>query len=162
MTDRLRRAGRGRLRSGEEVLWSLAEGGRGRRWRWTIGSASSLRSAALAEIDASGRFGRLELTTAAGMLTIHPDPDGRSIHGNVVHAGGVRPIADAWSDAMGIGLEEDPFGTAILDGGAGSGSLVVSSGLAIAPRGTEVVPALDLDDRGVPILVRATEWPLEE
>jgi hypothetical protein len=144
------------------VVWSLAEGVRGRRWRWTIQIGSGLRSSTLAEIDPAGRFARLELSTAVGMLTVHPEPDRRSIHGNVVHSGGVRPIAEAWTDEVVLGLEGDPFGTAILGGGAERKSLLVAAGLVVTPRGTEVVPALDVDDRGVPILVGATEWPLEE
>ena len=89
----LRRAGVGELPDGSVVTWSVAEGARGRRWRWTIAAPTGLRHAGLVELDRDGRIARLELETTDGMLTLHPDGDGRSAHGNVVRAHGVEPVA---------------------------------------------------------------------
>ena len=44
-----------------------------------------------------GRPGRLEIATPAGLLTLHPEADGLSAHGNVVGPDGVRPLAYEWS-----------------------------------------------------------------
>jgi hypothetical protein len=161
MTERLRRAGTGRLPDGGIVAWSVADGGRGRRWRWTVTDGGTLRHAGLIELDPAGRFSRLELSSRVGLLTLHPDPDGRSIHGNVVTAEGVRPLAFAWQPRAGVELAADAFATGILPAGARSGgSLLVRSSLGVvAGAGSARLP---LDDRGVPRLAGAREWPLEE
>jgi hypothetical protein len=121
MTERLRRAGTGRLPDGGIVAWSVADGGRGRRWRWTVTDGGTLRHAGLIELDPAGRFSRLELSSRVGLLTLHPDPDGRSIHGNVVTAEGVRPLAFAWQPRAGVELAADAFATGILPAGAQRG-----------------------------------------
>ena len=160
MTDWLRRAGHGRLPDGRGILWSVAEGARGRRWRWTLIDGRQLVAAGLVECDPSGAFGRLELATAAGALTFHPDRNGREAHGNVAAPDGVRPIAVAWQPGWGIGLDGDPFGSAVA-GWSGSG-LRVGLDLAWLPPGPHPgVPALPTDARGVPELTASSEWPLE-
>lgn len=172
MSDWLRRAGTGRLPDGRVVSWSLADGRRGRRWRWTIASAGGIEVAALAELAPDGTLARLELATSAGMLTLHPEPDGRSIHGNVVSIDGVRPLAFRWNAGGEIGLAEDPFGTAILAGGGAGGGpgargaggdgevrLVVRGSLHLTADGA--ASALARDARGVPLLADASEWELE-
>jgi hypothetical protein len=145
------------------VLWSVAEGARGRRWRWTIASDDALRHAGLIELDDAGSFARLELETAAGILTLHPDDDGALAHGNVVRHDGVQPITVAWSDGASVAIEGDPFGTAVA-GELGRGA-VVAQDLTIRPAyddtPRESVEVLPLDERGVPILIDAREWPLE-
>jgi hypothetical protein len=161
MSGRLRRAGRGRLADGRTVAWTAAEGNRGRRWRWTLQRGGTLEVVALAELDDRGLFARLELTTAAGLLTFHPEPDGASAHGNVVAEDGVRPIAMPWEWAWGIELEGDPFGSAVLAGR--EPMLAVAADLTLRQTGSEPALApLDLDDRGVPVLDDAQEWPLED
>lgn len=101
------------------IAWSVAEGSRGRRWRAiaTRGGSvaeSALLQAVLLEIDPAGRITRLELTTPAGMLTLHPEPDEREIHGNVVAAdSSVRPLAFAWSVDHEIEIVGRPIATAI-------------------------------------------------
>ena len=145
------------------MLWSVAEGARGRRWRWTIANDDALQHAGLMELDGAGRFARLELETAAGMLTLHPDDDGTMAHGNLVRHDGVQPITVAWSAGASVAIEGDPFGTAIT--GDRARGAVVAQDLTVRPAyddtPRESVEALPLDERGVPILIDAREWPLE-
>ena len=163
MTDWLRRAGRGRPDPESVVVWSVAEGNRGRRWRWAVTHESGLRVVGLAERLPSGAFGRLELATAGVLLTFHPDPGGGSAHGNVVAADGVRPIEVDWDDRWAVGIREDAFGSAVC-GWSGVGFAVdLADGLAWREPGEHAdVAALKCDERGVPILDEAVEWPLEE
>ena len=96
------------------VAWSVAEGSRGRRWRATAALEGSISHALLLEVDPRGRCRRLELTTPAGMLTLHPEPGEREIHGNVVAAdGSVRPLAFEWSADHEIEIVGRPIATAI-------------------------------------------------
>jgi hypothetical protein len=185
----LRRAGRARLGDGSELLWSLAEGGRGRRWRAVTTLDGRMTHALLLEVDRSGRPARLELTTEAGMLTLHPEPDGRSIHGNVVHRGGVRPLAHAWSPDHDLEIVDRPLATAVMlrrlsstvRVGAGEtvpvlaidGSLAVRPGSRLVRRladrqwivadlaGAREI-SIELDTHGIPQLgSTADDWPLE-
>lgn len=158
----LRRAGRGRIGDGRVVTWSVAEGGRGRRWRWTVlAGEGTLEHAGLIELDASARFARLEIESAAGMLTLHPADDGLTAHGNVVRRDRVDPIAVPWTADAGIRLDRDPFASALL--GAGGEQVVIGADLKVSlgESGAEA-RRLPLDERGVPRLNDATEWPLEE
>jgi len=159
----LRRAGRGRLEDGRVVTWSVAEGARGRRWRWTLASADGdLVHVGLIELAPTGRFTRLELETGSGMLTLHPTPEGTMAHGNVVRGEGVDPIVMPWSDGAAIAFRDDPFGSA-LGSGQGSG-WVVGGDLRLTSSSDSAadMPApLDVDARGVPRLADAAEWALE-
>jgi hypothetical protein len=155
----LRRAGTGTLADGAVVTWSVAEGTRGRRWRWTLASGPGLQHAGLIELDAEGRFARLELETGEGMLTLHPAADRRSIHGNVVRAGGVDPLELPWSDDDRIWIVGDPFGSAVA-GWRGRGWLV-GMDLSIQRADGGNSAALDLDGRGIPLVTGAREWALE-
>ena len=110
----LRRAGRGTLSDGTTLIWSLAEGERGRRWRAASTVEGRLTHALLLETSPGGRVQRLELTTASGVLTLHPEPDGRSIHGNVVHVGGVRPLAFPWGPEHELEVVDRPFASAVM------------------------------------------------
>jgi hypothetical protein len=156
----LRRAGTGTLPDGSLVTWSVAEGSRGRRWRWTVVTEAGLRHAGLVELNADGRFGRLELETAHGMLTLHPDSDRRSAHGNVVRPGIVDPIEVAWSDDDGMAIEDDPFGSA-LAGWRGRGWVVGAEVQLRRDHDGNVAKVLELDKRGIPRLHDPREWPLE-
>jgi len=158
MTGWLRRAGRGRLPDGSVVTWSVAEGTRGRRCRWTVAVGDRLQIAGLVELDEQGRLARLEIGTAAGQLTLHPEGAG-SMLGNVVTHEGVQPIALAWDLRWGIGLPDDPFGSALC-AWTGAG-LVIEPSLAWW-TGAADIETLAVDDRGLPLLQGATEWPLEE
>jgi hypothetical protein len=93
MTDWLRRAGHLPLEDGRSATWSVAEGRRGRRWREVVSKPDDqgIRHSLLLEIDSEGRFAHLELSTRAGLLTLHPEGDG-TLHGNAVTARGVRPV----------------------------------------------------------------------
>ena len=185
----IRRAGRARLEDGSELLWSLAEGGRGRRWRATTILDGRITHALLLEIDLAGRPARLELTTEAGLLTLHPEPDGRSIHGNVVHRGGVRPLALAWGPDHDLEVVDRPLVTAVMlrrlgptvRVGEGETVPVLAIDRSLAVRlGTRLVRrladrrwivadlaaaremAIELDPDGVPQLgPSADSWPLE-
>jgi len=97
MSEALRVAGRTMLGDGGRLTWSVAEGARGRRWRETVDRDGGLVRALLLEVATSGRPTRLEMTTAAGMLTLHPEPGGRELHGNVVTSSGMRHLRYLWS-----------------------------------------------------------------
>jgi hypothetical protein len=155
----LRRAGTGTLADGSVVTWSVAEGTRGRRWRWTLASGTGLRHAGLIELDAEGRFARLEVETGDGMLTLHLEPDRHSVHGNVVRAGGVDPVEFPWSDDDAVVIDGDPFGSAVA-GWRGRGWLV-GTDLSIQRSDGGRSAALELDGRGVPLVRGAREWSLE-
>ncbi len=155
----LRVGGRGRLADGGIVVWSVAEGVRGRRWRWVVDDVGVVRHAGLLELDLDGRFTRLELSGSAGLLTLHPEGDG-SIHGNVVNDRGVRPITLPGDDVGAITITGDAFGSSLVGQPAGEG-IVIRGGwdFGVGPRVHR--DALDLDVRGVPVLDQAAEWPLE-
>ena len=173
MTSRLRRAGRGRAVDGSSIVWSIAEGVRGRRWREMRRDADgTLISSLLLETDPHDRFAHIELSTRAGLLTLHPEGDG-TLHGNVVSDAGVRHIA---------GLSWRPDSVLLFDGSptsaaAAARSIAVSrSGrvgivrialdLTIEERDADVagsgIAAARIDDDGVPALGDAASWPLEE
>jgi hypothetical protein len=164
MTERLRLAGRGRLPNGNLIVWSVAEGARGRRWRWMHEiDRGLLLVTGLVELAPDGRFSRLELAASGGLLTFHPVQDGRSAHGNIVTPDAVLPIATKWQPEWGVGFVGDPFGSAIA-GWRGDGLVVTSHHNELVWR--EPGPHADLiastrDDRGVPQLDDAVEWPLE-
>lgn len=143
------------------MAWSVAEGGRGRRWRWTVAGEGTLEHAGLIELDGSGRFARLELETTVGMLTLHPAGDGATAHGNVVRADRVDPLRVSWDVGSGIWLVRDPFASALLARTAGP-TLVIAPDLTLSVREAQEAPVgQGLDDRGVPVLLESLEWPLE-
>lgn len=187
MDDRrwLRRAGRATLPDGRLLLWSVAEGRHGRRWRAsTRDAAGALVDDLLLEVTPEGRLGRVELTTAEGQLTFHPEPDEQSAHGNVVAASGVRHLAIGWSPGRRLEIPASPIADAILvHGSAGAGAPVVAGAVPVATVGADLVPRLrtvpleragagewlldgrpvSLDADGLPDLgAEAVAWPLEE
>jgi hypothetical protein len=93
------------------------------------------------------------------MLTLHPDHDRRSAHGNVARPGGVDAVEVAWSDDDGLAIGDDPFGSAVA-GWRGRG-LVVGPDLELRRDDGDDTRALELDERGIPRLDEAREWPLE-
>jgi hypothetical protein len=177
----VRLAGTGMLADGSRIVWSVADGRRGRRWRAVTTGDGAISHALLLEVDPDGRPARLELTTPAGMLTVHPDRSMETLHGNIVTSGGVRHLALPWSDAHGLEIEGRPIATAVTTHrlarsvavGEGIAVSVISIGAAmeiasltlrferIAPGGWRIEPVprsvhqpairLELDDRGVPI-----------
>ncbi len=156
----LRRAGQGIDPEGASVRWSVAEGSRGRRWRWTVLEGTAIRAAGLLELDSQGRFARLEYETVAGTLTLHPDPDGRSAHGNLVHAEGVDPVALPWEMDRGVRIRGDAFGSALCPGEGSVVEVDARGSVQVADARMTTGP-LTVDERGVPVLPGAAEWPLE-
>jgi hypothetical protein len=165
MSDWLRRAGRGRARDGAIVTWSVAEGSRGRRWREVVAADGAVRSSLLLELDPRGRFSHLELSAAAGLLTLHPEDDG-TLHGNAVMADGVRHVTGwPWERDRAIWVQ--------------GSSICLAAGWR--PDGTRAVEWLDIDrdlhvetvvrvrrpdwslvdDDGLPLLADGASWPLE-
>ncbi|MEK6721666.1 MAG: hypothetical protein AABZ33_13515 [Chloroflexota bacterium] len=144
MTKPVRRAGRLALADGGIVLWSLAEGRNGRRWRWNRVGPTGLVEAGLLEIATGGSFARLELATPSGLLTIHPEAGEGRAHGNVVSDQGVTPIRVAWTADHDIGVAGSPVPRLAvahaLRGGVGVGetsartTVTVDARLALAER----------------------------
>lgn len=155
----LRLAGQGRLPDARAIAWSVAEGTQGRRWRWTLTTGQgSLIHAGLIELDVDSRFKRLELETGTGMLTLHPDHDGPTAHGNVVRPERVDPIVIDWPAAASVAISDDPFGSAVA-GWRGIGWLVRDD--LTLEHDPIAVSSLECDRRGVPLLMEPQEWPLE-
>jgi hypothetical protein len=140
------------------------------------------------ETSPGGKVLRLELATASGLLTLHPAADGRSIHGNIVHVGGVRPLAFAWSVDHELEIVDRPGPTVVMvrrlaktvEVGGGEtvpvlsidASLVVRPGNRMVRRlsperwliadvagGREMTIELDAD--GIPVLGAPADWPLD-
>ena len=160
----LRRGGRGRAPDGADVTWSVAEGGRGRRWREIVATGAGIRSSLLLELDPDGRFSHLELSTAAGLLTLHPEGDG-TLHGNTVTATGVDHVAGlAWERDAVVLLE----GSAVCLAVAASrprrdesmAALRIGLDLALARTTVTVDPGAG-DLEGLPVLEAGRDWPLE-
>lgn len=145
-----------------------------------------LFGALLLETGPDGRFVRLEGTTSAGLLTLHPE-DGR-LHGNAVRPSGVTHVSFPWSDDHVLLVSGTPTAAAaaarVLVGrlGVGEGRTVqgvlVSPSLEVRPAtfraarigprgwrfivadtGEELGVTLDLD--GIPALPEGEGWPLE-
>src|SRR5262249_7602181 len=94
VSEWVRRAGHGRSPAGSTGTWAGAEGSRGRRWREVVRAVeatAAIRSSLLLELDPEGRFSHLELSTGAGLLTLHPEGDG-TLHGNSVTSAGVGHV----------------------------------------------------------------------
>lgn len=151
----------------------------------TVGGA--LTHALLLEVDLDGRVSRLELTTAAGLLTLHPEADGTELHGNVATPDGMRHLAFAWSPDHELQVEDRPLATAVaarhlasrIGVGEGTQVPVIVIDAALQPRAATVrverlaedrwlvkrddlVERLWLDTEGVPVdLDDAADWPLE-
>jgi hypothetical protein len=179
----VRIGGRGRLADGSIVTWSVAEGRRGRRWREMRAAGGAVVSSLMLETDPDERFNHMELSTTAGLLTLHPEGDG-TIHGNTVGEDGIGHV---------VGLPWEPDGLLLVEGSAiaataavaiargrvgpgGSVSLAAvvvgldhrlrAGPVTVERRGADIwqvgdEPALRLDHSGLPILIDGVEWPLE-
>lgn len=113
MAESVRRAGEGRLSSGETVTWTIADGTRGQRWREALVSDGRLVRSVLVEVGVDGSIGRLEVASAAGLLTVHPAADAATLHGNVVSFGGIRHLTLGWSGAHRLVVDRSPAMAAI-------------------------------------------------
>ncbi|HEU5203970.1 MAG TPA: hypothetical protein VFU17_06695 [Candidatus Limnocylindrales bacterium] len=163
----LRVAGTGRSPDGATVTWSVAEGRRGRRWREAVVRDGAVVHSLLFELDPDGRFAHLELTTPAGLLTLHPEGDG-TLHGNAVTAAGITHVR---------GLPWEPDDVVLIDGsivcavvavqwqrsrGAEDVGLVrVGVNLSLE-RERKSIEFDAVDGRGLPVLEDAHQWPLEQ
>ncbi len=138
-----RLGGRTDLPSGDLVVWSAADGRRGRRWRESTSRDGVVLRTILAETEPGGDLRRLEMSTAAGLLTLHPDAAGTTLHGNVVTPDGIRHLAFAWArDRAAILVEGSPAVTAIAVAWIGRG---IDDG-----RSAEA-EVLRIDDRLIPL-----------
>jgi hypothetical protein len=185
MTALVRRAGRATLEDGTELLWSVADGRRGRRWRAEMIREGRLERVLLLEAGVDGRAVRLELAAPAGLLTLHPEASG-GLHGNAVTASGVRHFTFEWSDEHGLELDGLPITSAVTASRlapttqVGEGRtvpvVVVGPDLTVRPgerryrrldeatweiEGDGRTQILAIDERGVPAWREAGEWPLE-
>ena len=113
MSEYLRRAGTGTLADGARLVWSVADGHRGRRWRAVAALDDAVTHALLLEVDVAGRPDKVELATPAGLLTLHPEEGSGRLHGNVVTAAGVRHVALAWGPEHGLEVEGRPIASAV-------------------------------------------------
>jgi hypothetical protein len=132
----VRRAGRATLADGSEVIWSVADGRRGRRWRAVTRRGGTVSASLLLEVDPDGRPARLELSTVTGLLTLHPEAIG-ALHGNAVTGDGVRHLALAWSDDYALEVEPLAISGAVSAHRLGD-SVPVGEGI--------VVPVVVIDD----------------
>jgi hypothetical protein len=113
----LRRAGHVRAADGASVTWSVAEGHRGRRWRELVrvgNGRPGIRHSLLLETDPDGTFSHLELSTEAGLLTLHPEADG-TLHGNAIVDHGEAGLRDATGVEHVRGLAWSRDGLALVD-----------------------------------------------
>lgn len=179
----MRRAGTGRTAEGRLAWWSVAEGRRGRRWRETVVEGGGIRHSLLLETDPRGRFTHLELSTPAGLLTLHPEGDG-TLHGNAIEVAGVRHVGGLPWDAEGVVLLDGSpvslvaavHGRVIHRGGGGFDLRALRIDLALSlSLGDELVnpvgdrawrfeglgSTIRVDADGLPVLADGTTWPLE-
>ena len=183
MSGPARQAGRFVDDAGRTVTWSMAEGRRGRRWRWAVADRTATAIVAhTLELDPTGGFSRLESASGTGLLTLHREADG-SIHGNrVTERGGDHLWIPAPAPERAL-VGSGPLGAVALvtnlevgDGGATFEVLEVSDDLGVQVTGCSVdrrdrgawevktdlgVRRADVTAAGLPHRMGAT-WPLEE
>lgn len=132
-----RRGGRARTSDGHRLIWSAAEGARGTRWREADAADGSLVRTVLLEVSPGGRVTKVEVATGAGLLTLHPEADESTLHGNVVTPTGVRHLAFEWSPGHELLVEGSPASLSVIAGRLGA---------SLAPGGTVEVAAVAIDD----------------
>ena len=162
----VRLAGRGRSPDGSVVTWTVAEGAKGRRWREVVVDDGAIVHSLLLETFPDGGFAHLELSTAAGLLTLHPEGDG-TLHGNAVTAGGVRPVVRLpWPDGSVVLIE----GSAVAAAAAAASMAArdgrvacvrIDSELSLASTETTAAELGRGGGDGLPALGDAEVWPLE-
>ncbi|HLO35059.1 MAG TPA: hypothetical protein VK194_03220, partial [Candidatus Deferrimicrobium sp.] len=179
----LRVGGRGRGADGASVVWSVAEGSRGRRWREVRNAGGAVATSLLLETDPAGQFAHLELATPSGLLTLHPEGDG-TLHGHAIVSDGVEHVEGLAWDADGIVLLDGSTvcrlaAAALLADVVAAGTSKAHLAVTIPPTlWIEVKPVrvervdaatwrfgteepLAVDDRGLPSLRGGEIWPLE-
>ena len=113
MSSYLRLAGTARLADGARLEWTVADGGRGRRWRAVATIDGHITHALLLEVALDRSVSRLELTTPGGLLTLHPDTNGATLHGNAVTTDGVRHLSYAWGPNHAVAVAGRPIADAV-------------------------------------------------
>ena len=163
----LRVAGTGRSPDGATVTWSVAEGRRGRRWREAVVRDGAVVHSLLLELDPEGRFAHLELTTPAGLLTLHPEGDG-TIHGNAITAAGITHVRGLPWDQDDVVLIDGSVVCAVVAvqwrlsrGAEDLGVVRVPVNLSLE-RERKSIERAPVDARGLPLLENAHQWPLED
>jgi hypothetical protein len=163
----VRLAGRGRRTDGALVTWTVAEGRRGRRWRETVVAGGRLVHSLLYETGADGRFSHLELSSPAGLATLHPEGDG-TLHGNVVrpdrgleHVIGQRFAPEAVLLVTGSPIAEAAAAWAAARPGALEAVTLDPATMAVTAGRVQRANLGPVDERGVPFLDDAATWPLE-
>jgi hypothetical protein len=128
----LRLGGRHVLATGETVVWSIADGRRGRRWRELTIVDGVARRSILFEMDPAGEVSRLEIGSAAGLLTLHPVGRPAAIHGNLVSAAGIRHLSFPGEAGTVLVVDGSPASDAIVLGRPELAGLAVGAGRRFA------------------------------
>jgi len=187
MTE-VRRGGHATTVGGDRLTWTGAEGARGTRWREAVERDGHLVRALLLETSPAGRPTRLEMTTPAGLLTLHPEPDESALHGNVVGVDGVRHLTFSWGPEHELLVLGSPASASVTLGRLVGGVVIGASRTLdlvrvdddldprpvrwsferVARHGWHLRDAagpeerrLTVDDDGRPTLADAVSWPLE-
>ena len=146
-TRGVRVTGMGLLPGGRRLTWTAADGRRGRRWRAaTTGADGRLVHGLLLETSPAGAVQRVEITSAAGLLTLHPEPDGSAIHGNCARDGGVDHVGLPWGPAFVLLFNTSPVTAAVA---AASLAMRVETGCGVS------VPVIEVADD---LTVRLATW----
>jgi hypothetical protein len=145
----VRRGGRATTNGGELLIWSEAEGTRGTRWREGLQRDGVLVRSLLLEVSATGRPSRLEMTTSAGLLTLHPEADESEVHGNVVGGDGIAHLAFPWSGDHELLILGSPASATIT---------LRRLGQALVVGATRTLEVLRIDDELDP---RPARWGVE-
>ena len=185
----VRRGGTASLPGGRHVVWTVASGTKGRRWRSVTSHGDGrMEASLLVETAPDGRLLKLELTTGEGLLTLHPDGDPVRLHGNVVRASGIDHVSLPWSGGHILLAGASPVTAAIAVQGAaarigvgeGANLPAVDVGIDLRPRPATWHVAhtaehrwrllaadgaasllLETDADGLPTAADGTAWPLE-
>ena len=179
----LRVGGRGSTPGGRSVIWSVAEGSRGRRYREVRRAGEGIAHSLLLETDPSGRFTHLELSTPSGLLTLHPEPDA-TLHGHAIVSDGIEHVTGLPWEPDGLVVLEDSVvcvlaAAALLRPTVGPGSSTASHAVWIPPTlWVEIRPIrvgraagawqlgsdgpVEIDPAGVPRLAGGETWPLDQ
>jgi hypothetical protein len=183
MTGPIRVAGWGTGPDATVVTWTVAEGGKGRRWREVIARGPDVVHSLLYETDPTGRFSHLELARGDGLWTFHPEGDG-TLHGNhVAPAGGIRHIsglpfgpdhvllvqgsiinaaAIGWRHATNEGALAEVAGVVVTrDGQLEERPEIRVARLADGRWRVGEERAVEIDGAGTPVFDDGQTWPLE-
>jgi hypothetical protein len=138
----VRRGGRLVDDAGRSTTWSMAEGSRGRRWRWTVvDRRGNLLASHTLELDPEGRFSHLESAIGAGLLSLHREADG-SLHGNRLSERGVDHLQVPAPAPRLVLVGSGPIGLVAMAAGLADGAAEREAG---RDSGQESGEALELD-----------------